>query len=219
MIRILIYIILISCISAQSSYIMKFIQAAPGEIKMLKEELKKLDSDLLLQHKQGENWDFLVIKQIDLSNFSLQRNSFIFSYDNPLSKKISKQEEIIASGPDYDIFKKTIQDFPLFHLESFDVIPGKEKELYREREMENKYFKEVNFDGNFIFTRIFGSEWDLITLGYYKSFTHFASQEEIPFDKDDFAAKQAGFKGVDYIGSYLRGLIIKHQDTIAKKVK
>ena len=214
----IIFFLVAANIYSQSHYLFKFIQAAPGKIEILKSDLKNIKSDLILQHKQGESWDFLIIKQIDIKSFFIKQEPLTFAYQNTISQNISNQNEIILKGPDYKLFREIIQKFSLFHLESFDVLPGKEKELYQEREMENKYFKEINFDGNFIFTRVFGSDWDLITLGYYRSLTHFASQEKIPFEKDDKAAKKAGFKGVSYIGSYLRSLILKHQDSFAKKI-
>ena len=64
-----------------------------------------------------------------------------------------------------------------------------------------------------------GSEIDIFTLGFYRDIKHFAESADIPLDVEDKAAKVAGFEGVNYIGSYLRSLLLKHNDTLAGAVR
>jgi len=105
-----------------------------------------------------------------------------------------------------------------FHIEMFVALPGKQKELLAEREMENKYLQDLNRPTNLIFTKLSGGSYDIFTIGGYRSIKHFAESADIPFEDEDEAAKKAGFEGVNFIGSYLRSLISSHHDTLATKV-
>ena len=106
----------------------------------------------------------------------------------------------------------------LFHIEIFTALEGKQKELLKQRERENIYYAGIDHKPNFIFTRVFGPSWDNFTIGGYKDMHDFAGPD-VPFNVENKAAVDAGFEGVNYIGSYLRSLISSHHDTLAKKVK
>ena len=84
--------------------------------------------------------------------------------------------------------------------------------------MENVFYSKFDHRPNFIFTRVFGPSWDIFTIGWYNDLHDFAGPP-ISFETEDQAAKDAGFEGVNYIGSYLRSLILRHHDTLAWKVK
>ena len=89
--------------------------------------------------------------------------------------------------------------------------------LLEEREMENDYLINIDRKPNLIFTRLFGPRWDQFTIGGYQDMHDFAGPP-VSLEEEDKAAKDAGFEGVNYIGSYLRSLISNHNDTLAKKV-
>lgn len=95
---------------------------------------------------------------------------------------------------------------------------GKQTELLKQREMENVFYSHINHRPNIIFTRVFGPSWDSFTIGAYKDLMDYANDGGITFEQEDAAAKKAGFQGVNYIGSYLRSLLLEHHDTLAGKV-
>ena len=70
--------------------------------------------------------------------------------------------------------EQAFEKFNYYHVEMFIALPGKQKELLKQREMENVYLKEIDRDPNFIFTRLAGSVWDIFTIGCYRDIKHFA---------------------------------------------
>ena len=138
-------------------------------------------------------------------------------YGHELNDLLSFREEGFFIGPDVEEFSELSKNYKLFHIEIFTALAGKQKELIKEREMENAYLENIDRRPNLIFKRVFGPSWDSFTLGGYDDMHDFAGPE-LSFEEEDKAAKDAGFEGVNYISSYLRSLISRHNDTLAKKV-
>lgn len=223
--------------SAQDQlYKVTLLRAKPGVllqlIDLIKEDMAKHkvyleNKPFLLRHSQGDHWDLMLIYPISGLNtyFSddqirMRRNSASFEqpYGDEFFNYISFQEEAIVSGPEKGLFQDVMEKHNLFHIEIFTALEGKQKELLKQRERENIYYVGIDHKPNFIFTRVFGPSWDNFTIGGYMDMHDFAGPE-IPFEVEDKAAKDAGFEGVNFIGSYLRSLISSHHDTLAKKVK
>jgi hypothetical protein len=101
----------------------------------------------------------------------------------------------------------------------FHSLPGKQSQLFREREMENAYQGTLKRPENFIFVRDQGAAWDLFTIGAYRNLKHFAESADIPEADQEAAAKAAGFETASRIGPYLRTLISSHHDTLAVAIK
>ena len=101
----------------------------------------------------------------------------------------------------------------------FHALPGRHGGLRHEREMENAYQRELARPQNFIFVRDQGASWDLFTIGVYRNLKHYAESADIPQEKQDAAAKAAGFESAAQIGPYLRTFISSHHDTLAAAVK
>ncbi len=216
-------------------YKVTLIRAKPGALLELIEVIKS-DIDnyqnyqqykpYLLRHSQGDHWDLMVINPIEsLESYFSQENfgkrtkskSIEKSYGDSYFDLISSQEEAIVLGPHIEPFEAAVSDFNLFHIEIFTALAGKQTELLKQRKMENVFYSKFDHRPNFIFTRVFGPSWDIFTLGWYEDMHDFAGPE-ISFEVEDQAAKDAGFEGVNFIGSYLRSLILKHHDTLAWKV-
>jgi hypothetical protein len=70
-----------------------------------------------------------------------------------------------------------------------------------------------------IFTRVAGAAWDVVTIGTYRDLKHYAESVDIPADRQDAAARAAGFESGDAIGPFLRTLISSHHDTLARAVR
>lgn len=228
--RIILFLILMSLCLGQDYYHIRLLQAESGQQKALKDKIlsdiklykKAQNSDaILLQHKQGDLWDYMLIIKIkspQIEEYIQELSSFRFNYESKINAILAHQIDYIFEGPKHSKFFDLAKTHDLFHIEMFIPIPGKEAELLAEREMETNYLKEVGYNGNDSFIKVFGGEYSIMTIGQYKNFQDFASQEAIPLDKDNEAARKAGFKSVGDIGYYLRSLLSKHVDTITKIV-
>jgi len=216
-------------------YKVTLLRAKPGALLELIDEIKKDIADYeqfskskpyLLRHSQGDHWDLMVIYPIEelhryfsTGNIEKRRKSSTLekNYASTFFDMISFQEEAIVKGPPKNDFVTACEKYDLFHIEIFTALAGKQKELLAQREAENAFYEGIDHRPNYIFTRVFGPSWDSFTIGTYEDLHDFAGPG-VSFEKEDNAAKQAGFQGVNYIGSYLRSLILKHHDTLAYKV-
>lgn len=226
-------------VSAQDQlYRVKLIRAAPGDllevIEMFKDDMKNhknygIEKPYLMRHSQGDHWDLLFIYPIDdlskhfstkVINKKRKSKTLGKKYGDEFFKKISSHQEAIFAGPNKNIFEQRFEEFSYYHVEIFTALAGKQKELLKQREMENIYYKELNRRQNFIFTKVTGSTWDIFTIGFYKNLKDYASAGDGSTAEDrENAAKKAGFKGTSTIGSYLREFLLEHHDTLAGAVR
>ncbi|OEK01846.1 hypothetical protein BFP97_10110 [Roseivirga sp. 4D4] len=234
-------LVLTNCEAQQANdvyYKVITMRAVPGKlldlIDVIKADLKNyeragIEKPFLMRHSQGDQWDLLLMYPIrDLSkHFSTsemdkrRENSATLDqgYGRPYYNLVSWQEESIVEGPSLEDFNDRFTRFDYYHVEMFQALAGKQEELLRQREMENVYLTEIGRDTNLIFTKIFGGEVDIFTLGFYRDIKHFAESADIPIEKENAAAKKAGFESVYTIGSYLRSLLLEHHDTLAGAVR
>lgn len=221
---------------AQQHYKVTLLRANPGDLLELIDELKEdisnhasygIEKPYLLRHSQGDHWDLMVIYPIeDMSAYFSDSKSRLRSSSNSLEKGygdsfhtlVSFQEESIVSGPEKEQFVDWFEEYNMFHIEIFTALAGKQGELLKQRKMENVFYSHINHRPNLIFTRLFGPSWDSFTIGTYADLMDYADDKGITFEQEDAAAKKAGFEGVNYIGSYLRSLLLEHHDTLAGKV-
>lgn len=218
-------------------YKVTLLRANPGDLLELIDEIKEditnhealgIDKPYLLRHSQGDQWDLMLIYSIDnissymsSSNINkrLRSNTLDQPYGNDYHNLVSFQEEAIVEGPDKELFVEWFEEYGYFHIEIFTALAGKQAELLKQRQDENVFYSHINHKGNLIFTRVFGPSWDIFTIGAYYDLKDFADDGGITSEQEDEAAKKAGFEGVNYIGSYLRSLLLHHHDTLAGKVK
>ncbi len=229
--------------SANADYLYKamFVRAAPGKlldlIALYKERMPVYDAagDLRpfwMRHSQGDHWDLMFL-------FPMESYSEYFKPERVtkrhqaaeragLSQKdfakkfyelVAWHEEVFVDGPALAQVQKAFGGAGFYHVEIFLALPGKQAELYHEREMENAYLKALSRPENLIFTHDQGAAWDLFTIGCYRDLKHYAESADIPDEKEEQAARAAGFEGADKIGPYLRTLIQLHHDTLAVAVK
>ena len=205
--------ILSNDVLAQNKYLVSNFRAAPGKLIQLMDILKNDGGNHIMRHSQGDHWDLMVIKPIaenDLPEAKILGSN--------LEQLVSFREDMIASGPLHDEFDARFSLFSFFHVEMFVALAGKHQELFNERVMENIYLSEIERDDNLIFVKELGSKYDMFTLGFYRDIKHYAESADIPIEKENEAAKKAGFESVNTIGTYLRELISEHHDTLAVKV-
>jgi hypothetical protein len=213
------------------------VQAAPGKLLEVIDLYKagwpgsKDSGDeppLAMRHSQGDRWDLLLLfpmgsfgeyysseriarrqKALDAAKAEAAR----------LRDDIAWQEDVLVYGPPLSEVLSQLGKAGFFHVEMFVELPGKGKELRRQREMENDYLKRLGLAQNLIFVRDCGAPWDLFTIGAYRDLRHYAENADVPEAKSEDAAKAAGFDGSKAIGPYLRTLIREHHDTLAVAIR
>jgi hypothetical protein len=212
------------------------LRAAPGRLlelidlvtgRVAVHEAAGDQTPLILRHSQGDHWDLMLILPIESMAvfYTLARieararaaeaaGMSETAYRERLRELASWREETLYTGPSLERFRAAGAGAGYFHVEMFIALPGRFYELYRQREMENDYLGRIGRPLNLIFSKTLGGPWDLFTLGFYRDLKHFAESADVPADAEDRAARAAGFEGADRIGTYMRSLIDRHNDTI-----
>ena len=221
------------------SYLYKttLLQAAPGKLLEVVDLYKagwpgsKDSGDeppIAMRHSQGDRWDLLVLFPMGSwgEYYSPERIArrqkaaeAAMTQLVRLSGDIAWTEDVFAYGPPIEVVRGQLSGAGFFHVEMFETLPGMERSLYRQREMENAYLAALAQPQNLIFVRAAGAAWDLFTIGAYRDLKHYAESADVPEAKQEEAARAAGFDGVKAIGPYLRTLIASHHDTLAVAIK
>jgi hypothetical protein len=164
----------------------------------------------IFRHSQGDHWDLMVLAPVKTHG----------EHVAPVAPEelVAWQEDEFVRGPELSALPG-LAEAGLAHIEMFHALPGKRAELLRQREMENAYLGATGQPQNAIFVRDLGASWDAFTLGVYRNWKHYAEAQDVPPEKDEAAARAAGFDGRSSIGPYLRALILDHHDTLATLVR
>lgn len=218
-----------------------FIRAAQGRlldlIALWKERMAALEkagevAPFWWRHTQGDQWDLMLLTPM---------GSYVDYYAKARAAKRAKaaeaagmseeafakrldacsswKEDIYVMGPPLEFVKKAFEGTAYYHIEIMVSLPGKQEELFKEREMENVYGVAGGRPYNMIFVRESGASWDIFTLGCYRDLQHWAAPSPLTKDEREAAAKKAGFAGADAIGPYMRTLIDFHRDTMGVAIK
>ncbi len=236
-------LLLAQLVPAADAYLYKaiFVQAAPGKVLELIDLYKSRmpvyegsgdERPLWMRHSQGDRWDLMLLFPMQSwteyfkADRVAKRNAAYAKSGVPQSEFAKKfyadvawHEEVFVEGPPLATVKKSFADAGFFHVEICISLPGKQAELYKEREMENAYQVDIGRPKNLIFTHDQGGAWDLFTVGFYRNLKHYAESADVPKEKQEAAARKAGFQGADFIGAYLRSLIAIHHDSLCTAVQ
>jgi len=229
--------------SSEPTYLYKttFVRAAPGRLldlialyksRMAMDDASGDERPLWWRHTQGDQWDLMLLfpmgsyteyystervarrkKAAEVSSLTQEE------FRQKLNACSAWREDIFVLGPPLEAVKKAFDGTSYYHIEIFIALPGKQEELFKERKMENIYQLGTGRPENMVFVRDQGAAWDLFTLGCYRDLKHWASSTDIPKEKRDLAARQAGFSDPDEIGPYMRTLIDMHRDTMGVAIK
>jgi hypothetical protein len=220
------------------NYLYRFviIQAAPGRLLDLIELYRNRipviqaggdERPFIVRHSQGDHWDLCVI--YPSASFTeyysrervARRDAAATSSGVPgaafaeqFYSMVAWHEDLYAEGPPLEVFREHVRGAGLAHFEMLQALPGKRGDLIKERQMENVFNRERGRGGTLIFAHDQGAAWDVITLGVYRDWRHYAEQETIPAEVTTAAAKKAGFASADAVGPYMRTLISTHRDTL-----
>jgi hypothetical protein len=216
------------------------VRAAPGrllELVDLYEEQAAVnrragDGEMFrMRHSQGDEWDLMML--FPMGSFgeyygerrvaarrsgTSARGRSGAELERLIDAATSEREDLFARGPDPGVFAARYESAGLFHIEMFVALPDRREELLDQRRMENDFYRNLGRDPNMIFVREAGAPWDLFTLGFYESLLSYAQAGDLPEEQEDQAARQAGFQAADRIGTYLRSLMSRHRDTLARRV-
>ena len=212
------------------------LQAAPGKLLEVIDLYKSgwpglQDSGdsppFAMRHSQGDRWDLMLLFPMGgwgeyyapdrIAKRTRAREAASAALAR-LADDVAWQEDVFAWGPPPSRVRGAFEKAGFFHIEMFEALAGKEKDLLRQREMENDYSKRLGLPQNFIFVRDAGAPWTLFTIGTYRDLKHYAESADVPEAKSEEAARAAGFDGAKAIGPYLRTLIELHHDTLAVAV-
>ena len=232
-------VLLSSPVSAQEAgtYRALTVQAAPGAlldlIELFREERALYaalgeEPGLWMRHSQGDLWDLMLLYPIEgmSAYFAPERMRRLAAARTPsgrtgaeLQRAIDAhtawREEVFVHGPSAAEIKEAWAGAGLYHVEMYQGLAGKRDELVREREMENAYSGALGRTPTKIFTRIAGAAPDGFPIGFHRDLKAYATPPEATRAQQEEAARAAGFRGADYIGAYLRELILRHHDTLA----
>jgi hypothetical protein len=181
----------------------------------------------VVRHSQGDHWDLCIIypsgsfteyysrervaRRAAAGDASGVPNA---EFARRFYSMVAWHEDLYAAGPPLDVFKAHVRGAGLAHFEMLLALAGKRDDLIEERQRENVFNRERGRGGTLIFVHDQGAAWDVITLGVYRDWRHYAEQENIPPEASAAAATRAGFPSPDAIGPYMRTLISTHRDTL-----
>jgi hypothetical protein len=228
---------------AEPTYLYKttFVRAAPGKLLDLialykgwmdVHDAAKDERPLWWRHAEGDQWDLMLLIPMgsyadyySTERLALRKKAAGASslppkeFQDKLEACSAWKEDLLVLGPSLETVKKAFEGASFFHVEMFIALPGKQAELCKEREMENAYQVAMGRPEYMTFVRQEGAAWDMFSLGCYRDMLHWADTGNIPKDKKDLAARQAGFKDSAEIGPTMRTLIDMHRDTMGGAIK
>ena len=235
--RVLVLIILLAAapfaFAQDYLYRASMVQAAPGKLLEVIGQYKQIQKDLpasgdepflWFRHSQGDRWDLMLLFPMHsyadyYSPARIAKREKLSAALSRMQPLIAWQEDVFVFGPPPDELHKAFDASALFHLEIFQALPGALADLHKEREMENAYAAALGQPTNFIFTRDAGAAWNLFTIGCFRNLRHYAESETVPKEKQDQAARAAGFQSAGEIGAYLRRFIAVHHDTLGAAIR
>ncbi|MEP7381832.1 MAG: hypothetical protein ABI910_09115 [Gemmatimonadota bacterium] len=227
--------------AAAQLYRATMIQAAPGRLVELIDAVKgRLPAyaaageatPYLLRHSQGDHWDLFLLEPLGASlqaYFGAERvarrrdagggEGGELAWERRLQELSAWREDQIVSGPAPERLRLAMSGSGFAHLEMFVALAGKHDALLKERAMENVFATAIGRPENLIFTRVSGAAWDSFTIGNYRDMVHYATSAVVPAEREETAARAAGFASRADIGPYLRGLINSHHDNLLSVVR
>lgn len=227
--------------ASDTTYRVLLLRAAPGRlddlIGLFRDRFPVLDAaqierPVIMRHSQGDQWDLMLLFPTErlAEYFGEARGRRLaaaaqdagFSeadFQDSLRDLVAFREELFAAGPPHEDLAERARGAGLYHIEMFVAVAGRYDDLVEQRHMENAYYHATDREGNLVFTRLAGAQWDVFTVGFYDDMSHFASEPDLPREQLEQAAIDAGFESRGTIGTYLRELMHHHNDTLAVPIR
>jgi len=219
--------------AAEGNYLYRaeMVQAAPGKFAELVDlyakqaSLAKQTGDappFVMRHSQGDRWDLLLIypmgsygEYYSADRTAKRRNAEAESTSRQIQQDIAWREDLFLYGPQLEALKTAFGNAGFYHIEMLHAFAGKQADLVKEREMESAYNQALGRPELFIFTRDAGAHFDVLSIDFYRDLKHYAESADIPAEKQQAAARAAGYAAPEQIGPFLRTIIADHHDTLA----
>ncbi len=197
--------------SSEPTYLYKttFVRAAPGKLldlialyksRMAVDDASGDERPLWWRHTQGDQWDLMLLVPMGsytdyyskerLSRRTKAAEASLLSpkeSQGKLDACSSWREDIFVMGPPLESVKKAFESAAYYHIEIMISLPGKQEDLFKERQMENAYGLAMGRPENMIFVRDQGAVWDIFTLGCYRDLKHWAESPDITKEKREAA--------------------------------
>ena len=214
-------------------YRAEMIQAAPGKIVELIDLLKARsaatlaggdEAPLWMRHSQGDHWDLLLLHPMksygeyyraERIERRAKTQAGAADLGSRIQRDIAWQEDLFVNGPPIESVRAAFANASLYHVEIIRALPGQQADLVKEREMESAFNKNLGRPELLIFVRDQGAAWDLFSIDCYRDIKHYAESADIPAEKQQAAARAAGYASPDEIGPKFRAVIATHHDTLA----
>jgi hypothetical protein len=222
-------------------YRLQLLQAAPGRLLELIDVVKKHGAvaasggeaaPVITRHSQGDHWDLAVLWPMgDWGGYfetaraarreaaAKASGATTAGLARELDPLVSWHEDLYLWGPSLEALRAHVKDAGLMHYEMMQALAGRREALIEERHMENAFNRNRGRGETLVFVREAGAAWDVVTLGVYRNWQHYAESDLIPRETSEAAAKKAGFTGADGVGPYMRTLISTHRDTLGPPVR
>jgi len=222
--------------SAEGNYLYRaeMVQAAPGKFTELlglyakQATLAATTGDapaFVMRHSQGDRWDLLLIypmgryaEYYSSEQIAKRKKAEFENLARQIQQDIACQEDLLLYGSPLDPLKRAFANARFFHIEMLHALPGRQADLVKEREMESAYNQALGRPELFIFVRDAGGHYDVLSIDFYRDIKHYAESADIPLEKQQAAARSAGYTAPEQIGPFLRGIIADHHDTLAVAV-
>lgn len=206
----------LSITAVAEDYLITQYRAAPGkfpELLNLVEKTKWIEPEeqtrpIIMRHSQGNHWDLMLIIKFPNDEFAQAARELV---DFELSF-------LATSDTDWGELKAKDAVSGFYHIEMFNAGAGKHAALMRQRVIENDYIRRIGQSPNEIFKVLYGSDFDIFTIGFYESLQTYAVPADVTPEEAEEAAVAAGFKNRADVSFHLRELIVGHHDTLAVKV-
>lgn len=228
--------IVMPAFAAEGNYLYRaeMVQAAPGKFTELVELYAKQASlagttgdapALMMRHSQGDRWDLLLFypmgsyaEYYGAERIAKRRKPESESLARQIQQNIAWREDLFLYGPPLDALKTAFANSRFYHIEMLHALPGRQAELAKEREMESAYNQALGRPELFIFMRDAGAHYDVLSIDFYRDIKHYAESADITPEKQQAAAKSAGYIAPEQIAPFLRSIIADHHDTLAVAV-
>ena len=177
-----------------------------------------------MRHSQGDHWDLMLLYPMGSYGeyYSAERIAHrekakiaVVELLRRVREDIAWEEDLFSYGPPIETLKAAFSAAGLFHVEMIRALPGRQADLVKEREMESAYNKNLGRPELLIFLRDQGAAWDVFSIDCYRDIKHYAESADIPQEKQQAAARAAGYASPDEIGPKFRTVLATHHDTLA----
>lgn len=172
-----------------------------------------------IRHSQGAQWDFMLIQPIvSLSGyFETANETGETAFRDAVAEQADFAEDWFVSGPPHAALAAAFPDAGMFLVEMFRARAGMKAALIDSRHRENAVLREIETPANFVFSGLFGADWDVMTIGFHKSLAAYGmAGAGVSPEEEDRAARAHGFDGIGDLAPSLRALLTEHNDTIAR---